>query len=325
MRLAEGHTIYDHASTNGEKHFDEEIIIESRQMRTVFSLADKVAKNDLTVLLIGESGVGKDLLANYIHQKSRRALEMFVPVNCAAIPESLFDSAFFGYVRGAFTNAFTAHRGYFEQADGGTIFLDEISEIPVAMQVKLLRALEERYVVRLGGEKRMPIDVRVIAASNRSLQTLVSEEKFRVDLYYRLAVCVIRIPPLREQREDIKPLAKYLLRRNCREGIMLTEAALAKLSDYEWPGNVRELESCILQAILSSGGRNLIEANDIHLISMELQGKDFFVQELEEALHSCGGNMRWTARELGIHRNTIYNKLKKHRIDLAKLRRGRGT
>jgi transcriptional regulator with GAF, ATPase, and Fis domain len=239
------------------------IVIASKKIKTVISGAERAVDNDVTVLLLGESGVGKEVIARFIHESGPRGAGPFIAVNCGAVPEALFEAEFFGYERGAFTNAFTTHKGFFEQANNGTILLDEISELPLAMQVKLLRVLEHKYVVRIGGEQEIPIDARVIATSNRDLQSLVRQGKFRQDLYFRLVVWVIYIPPLRERKEDIKALADYFIGKYGGDGIGLSDEAVRKLYSYEWPGNVRELESCIVRAILARSKREFIDAEDI--------------------------------------------------------------
>ncbi|MDZ7359862.1 MAG: sigma 54-interacting transcriptional regulator [candidate division KSB1 bacterium] len=296
------------------------IIIESEEMTAVMSQAEKVVDNDFTVLLFGESGVGKGVVARYIHERSTRAMGRFIVVNCGAIPETLIEAELFGYERGAFTNAFSAHKGYFEQANNGTILLDEISELPLIMQVKLLNILESKYVVRIGSEKEIPINARVIAATNRDLQPLVREGKFRLDLYYRLAVYPISIPPLRRRKDDIKALAFHFLRKNNGNGKILSDEALRKLHAYDWPGNVRELESCMVRTILASDGKELISAEDIQLEGIQWEGHEAERRALEEALTKAGGSIKHTSRLLGVHRNTVYNKVKKLSINLVGFR-----
>ncbi len=241
-------------------------------------------------------------------------------MHCAAIPDSLFEAELFGFERGAFTNAFVSHRGYFEQGNGGTIFLDEISEIPLNFQVKLLRVLEEKHVIRLGGEQRTRIDVRFIVASQHSLQSLVKQGKFRQDLYYRVAVWVIPIPPLRQRNEDIKLLAHHFTLKHRTNGVVLSGEALAKLCKYDWPGNVRELESCIVRALIQSEGNNVIGSDDIQMEEMHRQHHDAERQQLEEALRSTGGSIKGAARILGVHRNTVYHRMKNFGIDLNQYR-----
>ncbi len=296
------------------------IIAESEAMKMVISQAQKVLDNDITVLLFGESGVGKELVARYIHEHGARATGPFIAVNCGAIPETLFESEFFGHERGAYTHALTTHKGYFEQANHGTIFLDEIGELPLAMQVKLLRVLENRSIIRIGGEKEIPIDVRVMTASNRDLQLLVREGKFRLDLYYRLSVYPIRIPALRERKDDIQALAEYFLRENGGNEKSINHEAFRKLYCYDWPGNVQELESCIKRAIIISSGKELIGVEEIQLDGMRGENDNLERRILEEALRSSDGSIKQTARVLRVHRNTVYNKVKKLGIDLTSIR-----
>lgn len=296
------------------------IIAASAEMKKVMTQVQRVLSNDFTVLLIGESGVGKEVVARYIHEHSAQATGPFLAVNCGAIPETLFEAEFFGHEKGAFTHAYITHKGFFEQANHGTIFLDEISELPLAMQVKLLRVLENKYVVRLGGEREIPIDVRVIFASNRDLQSLVREGKFRLDLYYRIAVCPIWIPPLRKRIKDIEILASYFLQKNVGDQKILSAEAIKKLNSYDWPGNVRELESCIIRAIIASGGKEVIGIEDIQLDGM--QGEIYNAERiaLEKALSNSGGSIKQAARLLHVHRNTVYNRIKKAGINLMSFR-----
>jgi len=300
-----------------------EVVFESQEMGAIMSQAERVARNGFSVLLAGESGVGKEVVSRFIHQHSVRAAEPFVAVNCGAIPETLFEAELFGFERGAFTNAFSAHRGYFEQANHGTILLDEISELPLTMQVKLLRVLEDKCIMRVGGEKEIQVDPRVIAACNVNLHALVRDGKFRKDLYYRLAVSVISIPPLRERKGDIEKLADSFLRKHASGKKVMSREALAKLVHYEWPGNVRELEYCVIRSIISSDGREVIKADDIQFLeddierSVQIERKTF-----EEALIRAKGNVNSVSRILGIHRNTVYNRIRRFNIDLLRYRNG---
>ncbi|HEY3450699.1 MAG TPA: sigma-54 dependent transcriptional regulator [Myxococcales bacterium] len=227
-------------------------------MREVFGLVEKVAASRTTVLVIGESGVGKELVARAVHQKGPRAGAAFVPINCGAIPEGLVESELFGHVRGAFTGAHADHPGLFKAADGGTVFLDEVGELPLPAQVKLLRAIQERRVRAVGGQRDFEIDVRIIAATNRDLEEEVREGRFREDLYYRLNVIQIRVPPLRQRREDILPLAQHFVERFSAETgrgpLVLAPEAAAHLQVYEWPGNVRELENAMERAVTLAEG-----------------------------------------------------------------------
>ena len=237
-------------------------------MQEVLAMVERVAPTNSTVLLGGESGVGKDLIARAIHEHSRRAAGPFVKINCTAIPENLLESELFGYEKGAFTGATTSKPGKFELADGGTIFLDEIGDVPGAIQVKLLRVLQEREFERLGGTKTLKVDVRLVAATNRNLRAALEQGTFREDLYYRLNVVPIDIPPLREHKDDIPDLIEHFLARFARESGKpvrgISPPALQKLMSFHWPGNARELENIIERAVALSSA-SVLEAGDIHL------------------------------------------------------------
>lgn len=240
-------------------------IVEDPSMKKLFGLAARVAKCEATVLIQGESGSGKEVIARYIHQSSHRHAGPFVAINCAAIPENMLEAELFGYEKGAFTGAVQAVAGRFELAQGGTLLLDEISEMALALQAKLLRVLQERELERLGGRKTIPLDVRVLATTNRNLKELVIRGDFREDLYYRLSVFPLKIPPLRERSRDILPLARALLRRHWRSGKPLPElspAAAATLQNYAWPGNVRELDNVMQRALVLHAGGS-IQAEDL--------------------------------------------------------------
>ncbi len=237
-------------------------------MQEVLATVERVAPTNSTVLLGGESGVGKDLIARAIHEHSRRAAGPFIKINCTAIPENLLESELFGYEKGAFTGADTAKPGKFELADKGTIFLDEIGDVPGTIQVKLLRVLQDREFERLGGTKTLKVDVRVVAATNQDLRAALEQGTFREDLYYRLNVVPISIPPLRERKEDIPYLVDHFIARFARESgkplAGITPAALKLLMDFHWPGNVRELENIIERAVALSTG-TVIDVADIRL------------------------------------------------------------
>jgi len=225
--------------------------------RRLVDLARRVAATDCTVLIVGESGTGKEVLARFLHRESPRAERAFVAVNCAAIPETMLEAVLFGYERGAFTGAHAAHVGKFEQAQGGTLLLDEITEMPMSLQAKLLRVLQEREVERLGGRGALPLDVRVLATTNRNLRAEVAAGRFREDLYYRLNVFPLTVAPLRERRDDILPLAMQLLASHCRPGdrIPAVSAAAAQLLlTYRWPGNVCELDNLVQRALILASG-----------------------------------------------------------------------
>ena len=266
--IARHHPSPPPAKTGG----DGEIIASDPAILAVKNRCERVAGTGATVLLTGESGVGKDVFAKQIHQLSGRSSKPYVAINCAAIPDNLLESTLFGYEKGAFTGATKAQPGKFEQANGGTLFLDEIGEMPLELQAKLLRVLQDQVVERLGSMRSINCDVRIVAATNQDLQQRVKDGKFREDLYFRLAVFPIRIPPLRERPSDILPLAEHFLvrygRTMGRQGLKLSVQSNVALQNYPWPGNVRELENAMQRALLLSDG-DLIEPNDI-----ELHGSD---------------------------------------------------
>jgi two-component system response regulator PilR (NtrC family) len=232
---------------------------ESASMKQIYSLVDKVAQNRTTVLIVGESGVGKELVARAIHSKGPRASGPFVPINCGAIPDGLVESELFGHVRGAFTGATSDRAGLFKAACGGTIFLDEVGELPLAAQVKLLRAIQDRRIKPVGGNRDLEFDARIVAATNRDLSEEVKEGRFREDLFYRLNVIQIFVPPLRERREDILKLAEHFIEQHANEMgrslLSLSKEACSYLQSYGWPGNVRELENAMERAVTLTEGR----------------------------------------------------------------------
>lgn len=302
------------------------IIGRSAAMQEIFGAILRVAPTRATVLLCGESGVGKDLIARAIHYHSPRRDRPWVKINCTSIPENLMESELFGYEKGAFTGANTAKPGKFEQADGGTVFLDEIGDVLPSVQVKLLRILQEREFERLGGNKTRTIDVRVLAATNADLRAALEEGTFREDLYYRLNVMPINIPPLRERKEDIPFLAEHfadkLGRELCGERRPITDAAIAKLLEYHWPGNVRELENVIERSIVLCAG-HVLDAPDIKLDTAprtRAQATENFLPEglsleeheqniIKEALRRAQGNKSQAARLLGLTRNALRYRL----------------
>ncbi len=243
-----------------ERFHVKNIVTVSPLMLEVFRVIEKVASTDAPVLIEGESGTGKELVARAIHWESPRRHKPFLPVNCAALPENLLESELFGYEEGAFTGARRKKPGKFELADGGTIFLDEIGELPLSMQAKVLRVLEEKEIERLGGTRRIPVDMRVISATNKGLRSQVENGAFREDLYYRLAVIPINLPPLRERREDIQPLVAHFARQftsGSGQPFNVSPEAMEILECYDWPGNVRELRNVIQQAVILGDGRTL--------------------------------------------------------------------
>jgi two-component system response regulator FlrC len=237
--------------------FDREPVVVADNTRALFEVARRVAATDCTVMISGESGTGKEVLARYIHSQSQRSKGEFVAINCAAIPENMLEALLFGYERGAFTGAANAHAGKFEQAQGGTLLLDEITEMPLSLQAKLLRVLQEREVERIGGRAPISLDVRVIATTNRTLRTEVLAGRFREDLFYRLCVFPLAIPPLRERRDDVLPLAMQLLASRCPPGKSvpaITADAAHLLLLYPWPGNARELDNLLQRALILATG-----------------------------------------------------------------------
>jgi two-component system NtrC family response regulator len=295
----------------------------SPAMSAVFETLRKVAPTDATVLITGESGTGKELVAKALHYNSPRRAQRLVTVNCAAIPHELLESELFGHVRGAFTGAVRDKTGKFELASGGTLFLDEIGSMPVQLQAKLLRALQEREIERVGDEKMIEVDVRVIAATNRSLPVLIAAGEFREDLYYRLNVVPIRLPALRERVGDIPILAKHFVARFAGEArVNVTPAGLDALASYRWPGNVRELENFCERIVLMRSGSAIDEAMvDHHLTAMagDAAPSTATLREIEraavlDALRSSGWNQSRAARRLGVPRHILLYRMKKFDI-----------
>ena len=301
---------------------------ENPAMRQIYALVERVAPKDATVLLTGESGTGKEVMARRIHSLSRRSDRPFVPINIGGVPESLVESELFGYERGAFTGAENRKRGMIETASSGTLFLDEIGDMPMQLQVKLLRVIQDRKIQRLGGTGVIPVDVRLIAATNADLEQRVSDGRFREDLFYRLNVIRIHLPPLRERPEDIPVLARHFLRvMRDRTGSQVTEIApdaLRKLQSYRFPGNVREMENMIERAViladgetLHSGDFSLPDGNGSAATGTGVSGalKDMEQQMIRTALLRHEGHRQNAARELGISRRTLLNKIKQYRLD----------
>jgi DNA-binding NtrC family response regulator len=295
-------------------------------MARTLDLARRVAQVDSTVLLTGESGVGKERVARFIHQESARTAGPFVAINCGAVPESLLESELFGHAKGSFTGANQDRPGLFEAANGGTLLLDEIGEVPPVVQVKLLRVLQEREVRRVGENRSRPIDVRVLAATNRDLVTEIQAARFRQDLYYRLRVVEIHVPALRERRDDILPLARAFLAdatRKTRGTVTgFTPAAANRLLRHTWPGNVRELENAVERAVVLAP-RSRVDADDlpedVSLAAPETAatGDVRPLAEVERdyilsAMRAVGGNRATAAKKLGIGTATLYRKLKEY-------------
>lgn len=293
----------------------------------LLALGRRVAGTDATVLITGESGTGKEILARFIHRHSVRAAKPFVAINCAAIPDNLLESTLFGYEKGAFTGAAQASPGKFEQAQGGTLLMDEISEMPLQLQAKLLRVLQEREVERVGGSKAIPLDIRVIATSNRDMAKEVEKGTFREDLYYRLNVFPLHMPPLRERAQDILPLARHFLSRISarfgRHGLALSSAAESRLTRYSWPGNIRELENIVQRAVILAPAEvvdvdhlllpDAVQNERVASGSALLDIKSLEKAHILEALAAVSGSRKLAAQRLGMSERTLRYKLQQYR------------
>jgi len=324
---------------------DDRVIANDPVTRNLFALAMRVAQTDTTVLLTGESGVGKEVVAKYIHNHSSRRSGPFVAINCAAIPDSLLEATLFGYEKGAFTGAQQAQAGKFEQAQNGTLLLDEVTEMPLGLQAKLLRVLQEREVERGGGKKPVALDIRIVATSNRDIAEAVVKGVFREDVYYRLNVFPLLIPALRQRRDDIVPLARHFLAehggRSGRTGLRLAPSAELALRQHSWPGNVRELENVMQRAVIFAAG-DIVGVDELHLsatsplarepmpgavaenaipassVSQPDWQKTENMRDLErehilETLASVGGSRKLTGERLGMSERTLRYKLKQYR------------
>jgi two-component system nitrogen regulation response regulator GlnG len=292
-------------------------------MRETIALLERVARTEVTVTLVGETGAGKDVLASAVHAESPRSSGPFVVFDCGAVAANLAESELLGHERGAFTGAVTTHAGAFERANGGTLFLDEIGELPLDLQPRLLRSLENRAVRRVGGTQYRPVDVRVIAATNRDLGAAVAAGRFRQDLYFRLAGAVVTVPALRDRIEDIPLLVQRLLRDLGRGDVSLTDEAFRVLGEHPWPGNVRELKNMLSCALAMLEGA-VLDANDLRFVTL---GKGGALEQLplggirlthlervaiKQTLEQVQGNKSDAARALGIAVSTLYEKLKRH-------------
>jgi two-component system, NtrC family, response regulator AtoC len=298
-------------------------VIVSSALREVYDQALRISRSDLSLLLLGETGVGKDVLAHAVHKASPRAGSPFIPLNCAALADSLLESELFGHEKGAFTGATTRRQGLFESANGGTVFLDEIGDVPPAVQVKLLRVLQDRRVMRVGGREYMDVDVRFVSATNKLLEKDMAEGRFRSDLFYRLGAVVLTVPPLRDRRADIAPLAQRfargMSRRMGRPDVRLSAPTLEALEAWHWPGNVRELRNVVERCValtdsdivqppalppqLTRGGRTALPD------MVRDQQRALERQRIVDALEASGGNQTQAARVLGISRRTLINRL----------------
>jgi len=297
----------------------------SDAMQKIYDLISQVAPTNSTVLITGESGTGKELIAQAIHGNSQRCYMPFIAVSCGALPDSLLESELFGYERGAFTGAEHTKMGRFEMADKGTLFLDEIGDISLKTQVDLLRVLQRKEFSRLGGQEEIKVDVRILAATNRDLKKAISENKFREDLFYRLNVISIHVPPLRERKDDIPLLVKAFVRRYClemnKELVKIASSALKLLMDYDWPGNVRELENIIERALVIGRGKEIV-TEDLPFsrkqLSPETTPNSLKLMEemhIKRILEETDWNISKTARLLEIDRQTLYNKIAKYKIE----------
>ena len=329
MRL--GDILLGKAQPAKVKEEKKEFIGTHPSMKKVFDLIRRYASTDYPVLILGETGTGKELTARAIHERSARSKGPFVAVNCAAMPKDLIEAELFGYEKGAFTGADKRKKGKVELAEGGTLFLDEIGELPLDVQAKLLRFLEDFSFERLGGTRTLKADVRVIAATNRNLEDLVKKGLFREDLYYRLKVLTIELPPLRERGDDVIIMARYFLEKFAKEQgkeiLGFTDEALELIRNYTWPGNVRELINVIRKAVVLTD-KKYIDVEDLDIkvenVNKEVQAKGIFnlrvhidrleKELLEKAYKITGGNISRMASMLGVSRPTIYKLLEKHRI-----------
>ncbi len=325
--LVEHHNLLEENITLRRKIEDrdsfEGIIAKSPKMIKIFELIKTVAPTSATVLITGDSGTGKEIVARAIHRQSRRRNKPFIVTSCAALPETLLESELFGYEKGSFTGAVERRKGKFEAADKGTLFLDEIGEIDANTQVHLLRAIEEKKITRVGGNEETEVDVRIIAATNRNLKTIMEQGKFREDLYYRLNVVTIDLPGLRHRREDILPLAEHFLKKYAKENNKPAKSfspeAVEFMLNYHWRGNVRELENVVERGVilvkdkfitLAEFPQELTGPGPVEGRTLEALERNQILKVLEET----GGNIARTAKILGIHRMTLYNKLKKYNI-----------
>lgn len=306
------------------KEIEETVLIGGEKLSEVRKLIDVAAQTDAPVLITGETGTGKNVVAKAIHYKSNRK-GAFININCSALPENLIEAELFGYEKGAFTGATTSRKGVFEMAEGGTLLLDEIGEMPMHLQTKLLSVLEDGKIKRLGGETIRPVYVRVIAATNTNIEEVLGK-RFRPDLYYRLSVIRIHIPPLRERKEDIPELCRYLMRKIACTDITLEESEIKRLMDYSWPGNIRELKNILERAFLIQKGKPFRPSELIgtklseHALSLATSGDEIITLEemekdhIRKVLNQLSGNLSKTASALGISLSTLKRKLKEYNL-----------
>jgi two-component system, NtrC family, response regulator len=304
------------------------IVTAAPEMIKVARMVERVATANVSVMLLGASGTGKELLAKGLHNASARAGEAFVAINCAAIPENLLESELFGYEKGAFTGAVKTQPGKIEMAEGGTLFLDEVGDIPLPLQVKLLRFLQERVIERVGGRKTIPVDVRIVCATHQDLDAMIAAGRFREDLFYRLAEIVVRIPGLKERPGDAVLLGQYFLTRFARENGRdfkgLTPDAIAVISDWPWPGNVRELENRMKRAVIMAEGSrltaadlDLVNSSDEAALTLKVARETDDRQAIRRAMLRADGNVSTAAKFLGVSRPTLYDLLKQYGLENA--------
>ena len=325
-------SVLEKESLKREKELEEkgrldELIGTSPEISEIFAKIRKVAPSDVSVLIVGESGTGKELIAKSIHKQSSRREKPFVVINCGAIPETLLEAELFGHEKGAYTGAHVMRKGKVEFADGGTLFLDEIGELPPLLQVKILRFLQERTFERIGGRESLTVDVRIVAATQRNLEEAISKREFREDLYYRLSVVRLEVPPLRNRASDVLLLANYFRKKSCEEmkrpPAKFDMSAVQALMEYDWPGNVREVENRVKRAVVMSES-TLIKAEDLELpfVGSEDQAKDTLkdVRErlerefISSALAGNNWNIARTAEQIGVARPTLYDLIKKYNL-----------
>lgn len=314
---------------NSDELYTAEIIGKCQQMSEVYDIIERTSATDATILITGESGTGKELVAKALHRQSPRKDFPFVVINCGAIPENLLESELFGHEKGAFTGAHVQRKGRIERANQGTVFLDEIGELSVALQVKLLRFFQEHEIERVGGREPIKIDVRIIAATNRNLEEEIKKERFRPDLFYRLSVIPINLPPLREREQDILTLANHFLNKfnleHERKIKGFSREATKLIQDYSWPGNIRELENKVKRAVIMTKNAVIIpedfnlkfEESPHEKMNLRKAVEEFEENCIRQALLKNDGNVSRTAQELGINRTTFYDMLNKYNIDRA--------
>ncbi|SPF48123.1 Transcriptional regulatory protein ZraR [Syntrophobacter sp. SbD1] len=322
----ENNTLKELLSESNQQGLSEVFIVHSEPMRAIFSKIEEVAPSSAPILITGETGVGKDMVAKAIHFRSERSCGPFLAVNCGSLSESILESELFGHEKGAFTGAVKARRGRLEMAHNGTLFLDEVGEISQKMQVSLLRAIEEKSFLRLGGSQPISSDFRLISATHRDLPSLIKEKQFRDDFYYRINVITIDVPPLRERLDDIPVLADHFLKRYAEEtGKSLggfTHKAIDLLSSYHWPGNIRELRNVVERAVVIARGR-MIGAEELTFVNPRHDAgligsatlRELEINQIKAALESCNWNIVRSSKRLGIDRSTLMRKMKRYRLD----------